>query len=689
MSEFFLELFSEEIPSSLQKNLREDLLNNFIKVFNEKSISFKESSSFSTPNRLVILFEGLQKKIILKSEEIRGPNVKAPEIALEGFLRSNNIVKEDLIKKKLDKGEFYFFKTKSKKLSTQDLLEELIPQILDKIQWKKSMKWSDFNLSWGRPLKSILAIFDKKKLTFNFHHLTSSNTSFIDKEFEEKKKIFTDFKDYNNFFKKINITIDHNLRRNFIEKKLDEISSKKNVKIENNPKLIDEVVDLTDQPNVILCEFDRKFLNIPKEILIITMQHHQKYFPTFDKKGNITNEFLVVTNKKDINGLIKLGNERVVEARLNDAEFFWKKDKSQNLVKRVSVLKSMNYFKGLGTYFDKVQRMRKLGGMLSDELLISKDKVELSASICKVDLVSELVGEFPELQGVMGGYFAEAQGFEKDVSKAISEQYLPAGLNSKVPKKPYSVALSLADKIDTLVGFFGINQKPTSSKDPFALRRLALGIIKTIVENKKDFKLRDLISYSAGLYFDQGFKFENKSLQKELENFLMDRLKFYMKEEKIRNDIISASTSFLNLDQSVIIFGKAKSLNKFIDKPNGIDVVSSFKRASSILESELKDKKLELSNTTDPGIFKTEFEKNLYKKIVELKKYFQNINKDEDFDLTINNLAVSKKVIFDFFDNVIVNEDDITIKKNRLELIQLLCKTFDYYVNFSLIDSRQ
>jgi glycyl-tRNA synthetase beta chain len=689
MSEFFLELFSEEIPSSLQKSLREDLLNNFIKIFNEKSISFKKSSSFSTPNRLVILFEGLQKQITFKSEEIKGPNVKAPEVALEGFIRSNNINKKDLFKQKIDKGEFYFFKTKSKKLNTQNLLEELVPSILHKIQWKKSMRWSDFNLNWGRPLKSILAIFDKKKLTFNFHHLTSSNSTFIDKDFEEKKKIFVDFKDYNNFFKKLNITIDHNLRKNLIEKKLNDISSKKNIIIENNPKLLDEVVDLTDQPNVISCEFDRKFLNIPKEILIITMQYHQKYFPTFDKKGNITNEFLVVTNKKDINGLIKLGNERVVEARLNDAEFFWKKDKSQNLVKRVSMLKSMNYFKGLGTYFDKVQRMRKLGGMLSDELLISKDKVELSASICKVDLVSELVGEFPELQGIMGGYFAEAQGFEKDVCKAISEQYLPAGLNSKVPKKPYSVALSLADKIDTLVGFFGINQKPTSSKDPFALRRLASGVIKTIVENKKDFKIRDLISYSAGLYLDQGFEFENKSLQNELVNFLMDRLKFYMKEEKIRSDIVLASTSFLNLDQSVIIFGKAKTLNKYINKPNGIDVILSFKRASSILESELRDKKLELSNTTDPGIFKTEFEKNLYKKINELRKYFQNINKDEDFDLSINNLAESKKIIFDFFDNVIVNEDDITIKKNRLELIQMLCKTFDYYVNFSLIDSHQ
>ena len=688
MSEFFLELFSEEIPSSLQKNLREDLLKSFNILFDQKFISFKKSTSYSTPNRLIILFEGLKKQIVMKSEEIKGPNINAPEVALEGFIRSNDLSKKDLFKKKTDKGEFYFFKTKSKKLNTHDLLEESVPLLLQKIQWKKSMKWGGFDLNWGRPLKSILAVFDKKKLIFDFHHLTSSNSTFIDKEYEEKKKIFTNFKEYNNFFKKINIIIDQEQRKNLIEKKFSEISNKKNIKIENNPKLLDEVVDLTDQPNVILCEFDRKFLNIPKEILIITMQYHQKYFPTFDKKGNITNEFLVVTNKKDTKGLIKLGNERVVEARLSDAEFFWQKDKSQNLVKRVSKLKFMNYFKGLGTYFDKVQRMRKLGGMLSDELLISKEKVELSASICKVDLISELVGEFPELQGIMGGHFADAQGFEKNVSLAISEQYLPAGFNSKTPKKPYSIALSLADKIDTLVGFFGINQKPTSSKDPFALRRLALGIIKTIIENKKDFKIRDLISYSTSLYFDQGFKFENEFLQKELINFLMDRLKFYMKDEKIRHDIIQASTNSLNLDQSVVIFGKAKSLNNLIDKPNGIDLISVYKRASSILDSEFKGNKLDLSNTTDPGIFKTELEKNLFKKINELRKYFQSINKDENFEQSLTNLADSKKVVFDFFDNVTVNDEDPAIKKNRLELIQMLCKTFDNYVNFSLIDSQ-
>ena len=541
MSEFFLELFSEEIPAGLQKNLRENLLKSFNDFFEEKFISFKRSSSYSTPNRLVILFEGLQKQTILKSEEIKGPSTKAPDLAIEGFIRSNQILKQNLYEKETEKGNFFFFKTKSKKLYTHELLEEFVPKILNKIQWKKSMRWGDFSLNWGRPLKSILAIFNKKTLIFKFHHIQSSNLTFIDKDFEEKKIKFSDFKKYKNFFKKKQVIIDPVERKKIIEKKFHLLLKKKNIVIEQNPKLLEEVVDLIDQPNVLVCQFDKKFLKIPKEILIITMQYHQKYFPIFDKKGEITNEFLVVSNKKDQKGLIKLGNERVVEARLTDAEFFWQKDKSQNLVKQVSNLKSMNYFKGLGSYFDKVQRMRKLGGMLSDELLISKEKVELSASISKVDLLSEIVGEFPELQGIMGGYFSEAQGFDKDVALSISEQYLPSGSGSKVPKKPFSIALALSDKIDTLVGFFGINQKPTSSKDPFALRRLTLGVIRIIVENKNHIKIRDLINYSASLYIDQGFKFENKLLQKELSEFLMDRLKFYMKEENIRNDIIKAS----------------------------------------------------------------------------------------------------------------------------------------------------
>ena len=687
MSEFFLELFSEEVPAGLQQNARNILLESFQKLFQEKQISFKKSLSFSTPNRLIILFEGLSKEITQKAEEIKGPNINAPKKAVEGFLRSNRIDKNELLKKKIEKGEFYFFKKSSKKINTVDLLQEQIPLILDKMQWKKSMRWGNFNLYWARPLKSILGIFDEKGLNFNFHHLTCSNTTFIDKEFEDKKKKFKSFKEYKTFFNQSGVIIDQNLRKEFIEKKIQKVSKQKNITIETNNKLLDEVTGLVEQPNILLCKFDQKFLNIPKEILIITMQYHQKYFPTFNQKGNITNEFLVVANNKDTKGFIKLGNERVVEARLSDAQFFWEKNKSQNLVKQVSKLKIMNYFNGLGSYFDKIQRMRKLAGIISDELLISKEKVELAASICKVDLISNLVGEFPELQGIMGGYFSESQGFDKDISLAIREHYLPSGLDTKTPKKLFSIALALTDKIDTLVGFFGINQKPTSSKDPYALRRSALGVVRLIVDNNKEFKINDLISYSALLYRDQELRLPNEFLQKEVINFLLDRLKYYMKEQKIRVDIIEASINSYEIGNFNKIYKKALALNNIINKEAGEDILSSYKRASNILDSELKDKPLELSNTADPGIFKNDIEKNLFKKINELRKYFASINKDEDYGQSLSNLADTKKVIFEFFDNVKVNDENENIKKNRLELLQMLCKTFDNYINFSSIEN--
>ncbi len=688
MSEFFLELFSEEIPAGLQKNLREKVLEDFNNLFEKKFIKSKKSFSLSSPNRVVIVFEGLDKQIKIKSEEIKGPKINAPEQALEGFIRSRKIKKEDLYKKKIEKDEFYYFKSHPKTLYTRDLLTEFIPKILGNYQWKKSMKWGEFDLSWGRPLKSILSIYDKRLINFNFHHLVSSNSTFIDKDLEEKKKIFSSFKEYEKFFEKHGIFIDQNKRLKIINRNFLKILKKRKLKINENLKLIDEVVNLVDSPNILLCKFDKKFLSVPKEILTLTMESNQKYFPTFNDKNEITNEFLIVTNKKDLKGFIKIGNERVVEARLRDAEFFWNKDKTQNLVKKISELKSMNFFKGLGTYFDKVQRMRKLGGIISDEFLISKEKVELSASISKTDLTSDLVSEFPELQGSMGGYFAEYQGFDKDISLAISEQYLPIGLNSKVPKKPFSVALSITDKIDSLVGFFGINEKPTSSKDPLALRRTALGVIRTLIENKKDLKLVDLLNYSISLYEDQDFNLENKNLQKELSNFFKDRFKFYLKEKEIRYDIIDASISSFSLNKLYSFYEKARCLNKIIDSQTGIDIISSYKRASSILESELKNNKIEINSTTDPGIFKSDFEKNLYKKISEIKKYYSTINNDENYEKSLSILAEAKKEIFEFFENVKVNEENETLRKNRLELINMLCKTFQNFINFSIVESK-
>jgi len=687
MSEFFLELFSEEIPANLQKNARENLLQNFKDFFEKKNISFSKNLSFSTPNRLLILFEGIKPEIKQKEEEIRGPKIDAPEKALDGFLRSNNFQKKDLYQKENDKGTFYFVKKPPKTIKISELLNENIPSILDGISWKKSMKWGDFQLYWARPLKSILAIFNNKNLLFKYHHLQSSNLTFVDKDFEDKKKSFNNFKLYIDYFKKSQIVIDQNKRKNFIELELLKNSKRKNLTIEISDKLLNEVTDLVNKPNILACKFDDKFLQIPKEILITTMQFHQKYFHTFDNKGNITNNFLVVANNKDNKGFIKSGNERVVNARLSDAQFFWEKNKSNNLVKQVSKLKLINYFKGLGTYFDKIQRMRKLGGMISDELLISKEKVEMSATICKIDLLSDIVGEFPELQGIMGSYFAEFQGFDKEISLAIREQYLPTGINSKTPKKLFSIALSLTDKLDTLVGFFGIDQKPTSSKDPFALRRLALGVIRLLLENKKEFKLKDLINYSSNLYQEQGFDLSNKTFHKDLTNFLIERLKNYMKENNIRSDIIEAAINSYGIDNMVKAYNKALILNKLINQEIGQALLVSYKRASNILDHELKNQELELSNAVDPVLFKNDFEKNLYKKINDLRKYFTNINKDENYELSLSNLAESKSIIFEFFDNVIVNDEDKTIQKNRLELLQMLCKTFDSYLNFSTIEA--
>ena len=685
MSEFFLELFSEEIPPKLQTSARKYLLQSFINFFDDNKIDIKGNyKAFSTPNRLIINIDKIPKIITKKSEEVRGPSIDASDEAKKGFIRSHKIDQKQIYEKKNDKGTFYFFMKSSEKVNTYDLLKKNLPNILGNISWNKSMKWGNYDLSWGRPLKSILAIFDTKKIEFNFHHLKSSNFTVIDKDLEEKKKIFNNFKSYNSYFKSLNILIDQDKRKLFIKNELSKIANKNNSKLIINENLLDEISNIVEKPKILQCEFDKRYLDIPEEIIITTMQNHQKYFPIFDKKSKITNIFFVVADINDKKGLVRLGNERVLEARLNDAEFFWKKNKSQNLVKEVSNLKKINYFNGLGTYFDKVQRIRKLSGYISDEMLISKEKIEIASTVCKVDLMSDLVGEFPELQGLMGGYFASFQGFDKDVCQAISEHYLPMGMEGKTPKNSYSIALSLSDKIDSLVGFFGINLKPTSSKDPYALRRMAISILRLILENEKNIKIRDLINYSFILYKEQSFNFDVKKIQKELSEFMLNRFKNYLKEKQIRHDIIESSIINFTIDDLLSIFKKSVILNKSF-KNEGGDVISIYKRSSKILIDELKNIN-DLNGSVDVNLFKNDYEKILHKKIQEIIKYFSNNDRNENYGESLKILSSAKKTVDDFFDNVIVNDKDYTIKKNRLELLKMLCTSFENYLNFSKIE---
>ena len=336
--------------------------------------------------------------------------------------------------------------------------------------------------------------------------------------------------------------------------------------------------------------------------------------------------------------------------------------------------------------FHKVQRIRKLGTMIADQLNLNKEKVEISASICKVDLLSDLVGEYPELQGILGSYFAKVQGFDEDISLSIKEHYLPLGLDSKIPKKPISVAVSIVDRIDTLVGFFGIGEKPTSSKDPFALRRTAFGLLRIIIENNLSIQLKNLINYSNTLYLEQGFKFLKQPDSNAITNFLKDRFKNYLKEKKIRYDIIEAAVASHVSDDYVSLYKKCLTLNKYLKKDLGKNILTTYKRASNILDQEKKTINFKITGEPNSILFNKDEEKLLFNQINEVRKYFSSVIKNENYEKTLEILSNSKKTTDNFFENVVVNDENENMKKNRLELLEMFCNTFDNFIDFSKIE---
>ena len=686
MAELFIELFSEEIPAKLQIDARQKMKQMIEEKLLKNEINFKLSKTFSTPKRLVFFIEGIPEQIKQKKKIIKGPKVDAPQAALEGFIKSNSLSKRDIYKKNIEKGEFYFAEIKPAAIDVLKELQSIIPEVLQSYSWKKSMKWSVYDLNWGRPLKSIIALFNNKVVNFNFFHLQSANLTLIDGINEEKIKKINSFKSYLSLLKSQNIILDHEERKDIIVRKMENICKAKDLRNTFNEKLIEEVVNLVEKPNVIVGKFDEIYLKVPQEILIVTMQQHQKYFPLFDNNNKLTNLFLLVSNLADKKGYIKTGNQRVIEARLSDAKFFWDKNKNQSLVKQVAKLKNLYFFNRLGTFYDRTQRLRRLASTISDQLNLNKEKIEIASSICKADLVSDLVGEYPELQGVMGKYFALEQGFEVDVSLAISDHYLPAGINSEVPNKPISVAVSLIDKIDILVGFFGINEKPTSSKDPFALRRTAIGLLRTIIENKLSVQLKDIINYSIVIYEDQNVKFENNLVTKEVLFFLRERFKNLLKDKKIRNDIVEAVDSSHTDNDFLALYKKCSIINRNISKDICKNIIGTYKRASNIIEQELKSKKEEILGQPESFLFKKDEEKNLYNKINEIRQYFLSTRKRESYETTLKVLSEAKSTTDNFFDNVIVNDENLEIKKNRLELLQMFCKTYNNFMDFSKVE---
>ena len=682
MAELLLELYSEEIPPQLQIAARNQIKQFFEKFLKEENIKYKELTVYSSPTRLTLLIKNLVEKIKTDSKEIKGPKVGSPDQVIQGFLRAKNVFEKDLIEKDTDKGKFYFIKIQSSPILVEDLLIKIIPKAIGSISWKKSMKWSDHNLMWGRPLRSIFARYNNKKLSLNFEHIGSSDEVIIEQDLVTKTKKIKDFIDYLSFLKSNKVIVDHNEREEIILKKISSFSQSKEYKVNLNSKLLEEVVNIVEDPNLLHISFRKDYLEIPKEIIISTLEKHQRYFPIFDMRDRLTNYFFVVANKKDEKKLITQGNKRVVEARLADAKFFWEKDKSKNLIKQIANLKSITFFEKLGTIFEKTQRLRHLAGVLSDDLNINKEKVQVAASISKSDLCSDLVKEYPELQGVMGKYFALAQGFEEDVANSVSDHYLPIGLKSPLPKKPFSYSISIVDKVDTLVGFFVINQKPTSSKDPFALRRAAIGLLRIIIENKLSFKLRDLISYAIRLYQEQGVEIKNDKTEQQVLEFIKERMRNVLKLKNIKSDIIEASISSHAGDNFLALYAKTILINKYKNKGIGLNAISSYKRASNILDKAGK----RITGRPDAVLFRKEEEKILHEKINDIRKSFTVKDDNKDYESLLIKLSDTKESTDNFFENVVVNDENHDIKNNRLELLKMYCNTFDNFIDFSKLE---
>ena len=682
MAELLLELYSEEIPPQLQIGARTQLKEYLESSLKDNEIKYKELLVFSSPTRLILLANDIAENIKVVAKEIKGPKIGSPDQVIQGFVKAKKVSEQDLIEKDTDKGKFYFIKTQPKSILVDELLSKIIPKAISSISWKKSMKWSDHNLMWGRPLQSIFARFNNKKLSFNFDHLETTDKIIVEQDLIIKSRKINNFKEYLSFLKTFNIIVDHQAREQIILKKISSISNSKQYKERINKNLLEEVVNIVEDPNLLHVSFNKDYLKIPQEIIISTLEKHQRYFPIFDSRERLTNNFFVVANKKDEKKLIIEGNKRVIEARLADAKFFWDKDRSKNLIKQIANLKSVTFYEKLGTIYDKIQRLRKLAGFLSDDLNISKEKVQVAASISKSDLCSDLVGEYPELQGVMGKYFALAQGFEEDIANSVSDHYLPIGLTSALPKKPFSYSISIVDKIDTLVGFFVINEKPTSSKDPFALRRAAIGLLRIIIENKLSFKLRDLISYAIRLYQEQGVEIKNEKTEQEVLDFIKERMRNVLKLKNIKPDIIEASVSSHAGDNFLDLYAKTILIHKYKNKGIGLNAISSYKRASNILDKAGKG----ITGRPDAVLFRKEEERVLHEKINEIRKAFTVKDENKDYESLLIKLSDTKESTDNFFDNVVVNDENHDIKNNRLELLKMFCNTFDNFIDFSKLE---
>ncbi|HJD61355.1 MAG TPA: glycine--tRNA ligase subunit beta [Rickettsia endosymbiont of Columbicola hoogstraali] len=658
MSELLLELFSEEIPAFMQKDAEEGYLNIFTKIFEENEI-FAKIQVFSGSRRITLYATHLPKVTLPKEIEIKGPNTEAPEAAINGFCKANNVSKLELSTKLINNQLYYFYIKKVEEKQIKEILPEIIVEAINKYSWAKSMFWGNYNIKWIRPLRNILCIFDSETLPLQFGHLKANNITFGHRLTDNKKIKVENFEDYKTKLTENYVILERLKREEIIKTGLLEQANTHNLTIKEDLRLVAEVAGLSEFPVVLCGAIPQKFLELPKEVLISSMRTHQKYFCLFDRSGNFAPYFLFVSNGNFANStLVVQGNEKVLSARLSDALYFYKQDIAKTLEANLEKLSAVTFHTKLGSLKEKVERITNICKYIDPD---NKDLIT-AAKLCKSDLVSEMVVEFPELQGIMGYYYAKHENLNEEIAVAIRDHYKPQGLSDSVPVGNAAL-LAIADKLDSLVGLMIAGEAPTGSGDPYALRRQVLGIIRIIIENKLELNLSNLIDFSLKLYKDSSVKDRDLII-----SFFEERAKFYFK-----NDYdISLINAVLDLNLANIKF-KLDSLKEFLEKEDGKQLLNAYKRASNIIESQ------NIDGAVEPNLFSTQPEKELFE--VTQKLSLQIV--DKDYDKALNLLQTLLTPITSFFDNVLVNDSDPKIAKTRLLILQDVCKLFHKIAKFN------
>ena len=679
MSDLLIELFSEEIPARMQARAAEDLKKLITNGLVEAGLTYGGAAAFSTPRRLTLAVNDLLDHAPTTREERKGPRVDAPEKAIEGFLRATGLGKDQLTVKDDKKGQVYMAEIVTEGRAAADVVAEVLATTIADFPWPKSMRWGDGALRWVRPLHSILAILTDeagtRAIDLDIGGIAAGDTTAGHRFMAPDRFRVTSFETYEAALKRAHVILRADERAEMIANDAAQMAFAQGLDLVEDRGLLAEVSGLVEWPVVLMGRIDDAFLDLPAEVLQTSMKEHQKFFSVRNPATDRIEKYVTVANREtsDNGAKIIAGNDKVLTARLSDAKFFWENDLrvakgAGGLAEMAAPLAQVTQHNLLGTVAEKITRMAALAAEIAAPVGADMDIASRAAALAKADLASEMVYEFPELQGIMGKYYAAAAGEDAAIAAAAEEHYAPLGPSDAVPEAPVSIAVALADKIDTLAGFWAIDQKPTGSKDPFALRRAALGVIRIVLENQLRLPLLGPIGAQIARFEFAAVDADTDSVA-DLLGFIHDRLKVHLRADGMRHDVIDACLALPGNDDLALLVSRVTALQAFLNSDDGENLLQGYRRANNILTAEEKKDGVEYSLDPDPKLAETDAERGLFIALDATGPRIAAALQAEDFTGAMSGLAGLRAPIDQFFEETMINADNQIIRRNRLCLL--------------------